>query len=189
MQYRTCYELQGVEVGKGVYQPTKAEFQSRVDFAERLLRQGLTSTTIETALRKKFNVRGRAARKYMTRVYERWDKDAKEVKPEMRLQKRVAQLEGVLELAMRRNPPDIKGATRAIALLCRVEGLFADKVEVATTVGVGVGLGSFGFQSQADVRERVEELKARLANGGPITGYIDAKSTTVNKDDGNGQAH
>lgn len=172
----------GNKTGKGHRNLSRAS--KRMDIVDKMIRGGYASTTIQIVLSKEWGITRRQIRNYIKKVYEIWEWEQGKATPARRRQRR-HQLEYILETAMRARPPDTKTALQTLAILCRIDGIMPTEQLQVHQVGVGIGLSALGFQSQNDVRGRIDELKARLADGGPITGYLDVSSKPVK---GNGKA-
>jgi hypothetical protein len=153
--------------------------RARLDIVEQMLRQGYTSSSIQLLLSKKWDITRRQVRNYLNRVYKEWEAEHT-VTTQSRVQQRRAQLEGVLELALRQDPPHLRAAIQALDRLCRIDGCYPkDQVQIVqpSRIALGMGLGAMGFTSAEDVRARLTELKTRLLKGGPISaGYLEASS-------------
>ena len=167
---------------------TKAQMLERMETVEKMLRRCLAHGTVVRTCAPKWDVSPRTVRSYIARVHRQWDKDADEF-AEKRFIQRQSQIEGVLEMCMRQEPPNLRVAMIALDRLCRLEGNYPVEqvaVDLHATVGVGIGLATLGFNSAEEVRGRISELRERLMNGGPISaGYLPAKPNGK----GNGKAN
>lgn len=63
---------------------------------------------------------------------------------------------------------DHSAAVSAMRALISMHGLAKATVNVAMTGSVGINLGALGFKSPEEVRDRIEELRARLKQDGPM---------------------
>lgn len=149
---------------------TISRARERLDIVDQMLRQGYTRSSIQILLSKKWGMTRRQVRKYIAQVISAWEADAI-LNTENRITERRSQLEGVLEMALRQDPPNLKVAIAALDRLCKVDGCYpAQEVSLAVQqVGLGVGLGTLGFKSREEIRGRIDELKHRLLNGGSST--------------------
>lgn len=163
-----------------------------VRWVEKALALQMSHREIVAKAAVKFGCAERTAYRWIAKVYERMEKQAVREKP-MRRQQMVLSLRTIMQRAMETN--DLRAAIAALDRICRLYGLYDDQLSIRGTVGIGLGLAAMGFKSPAEVRGRIDELKARLANGGPISaGYLPATSGGAPSNGGapsggNGRSH
>ncbi len=136
-----------------------------------------------------WKVHSRTVYRWIAQVYERMEVQAEREKP-MRRQQMVSSLRLIMQKAIKVNK--LHDAIDCLDRMARLYGLYQDKVAVTGTIGLGVtGLSTLGFKSTADVQGRIDELRARMADGGSIAaGYLEASCTEAptNGSGGNGAA-
>lgn len=157
--------------------------------AEVLLAAQVQPIEASKQLAEKFGLSQRMCSRYVARVLDRWEKEAGDTKPIRKHQVRQS-LRTVFQAALQQQK--LKVCVDALREMAKIDGLY-EPIQVGigggVEVGAGMGLGMMGFKSGDDVRERIEELEARLLNGGPrSTQYLEATCVEESKP-GNGRGN
>lgn len=129
--------------------------QERINVVDQMLRSCYTHQAIISVITREWQIQQRQARNYIRKVYDRWEKEAKETFVD-RVHLRRSQLEGVLEKAMQGG--DLRIAVAALDRLCRIDGAYAPTEINATVTGLETRIARMTSDEQ---RKEIEELWAK----------------------------
>lgn len=136
---------------------TAGEKIQRMREVEKLLSRGITNQTICDIYMTKWNITKQGVMKYVEEIVRKWrDEDAK-LSDGSRVSIRRQQLEGMLELAMRQDPPDFRTGVVILDRLCKVDNVFAAQV-VKVTGGISVN-----SMTNAEKNKELQELMKKYA--------------------------
>ena len=153
---------------------SRAEIERRIDAIETQLATTRSPRAVATWAAAQWNVTPRQARTYIERARERWTREAgiedrrsrrdamraslnalfhaastrTEIVRDKRGQPVIDPATGV---AMTQPAPDLRAALRAADALCRLDGLYADRVEVDVTTRSGEGKKSLADRSKSEL--------------------------------------
>lgn len=130
-----------------------ANMPERLERVDQMLRACWSHSAIADVCSREWGVSRRQVRKYVSKVYKRWEEDAQKTFVD-RVALRRSQLEGVLEKAMTSRPPDLRVAVAALDRLCRIDGAYSP-AEVRATVQATVE-GSVSLQKMTSNDKRTE---------------------------------
>lgn len=118
-------------------------------------------------LSKEWGITPRQIRNYIRKVYDKWEADAKALQVD-RVEQRRNQFEGLLETAMKANPPDVRSAAIILDRLCKIDGAYAAVKVVADHTG-SIGY-SIRDMTSDDKRRKLEDLmlKANVNRRGEV---------------------
>lgn len=143
--------------------------QDQVDVVHNMLVNMVPYSEIERQLSARWRVSRKRVHNLIKLVLDEWSASSSALTPARRHQIRG----GFEALFLRANQKgDIGLAARILGELAKLDGCYAPtqaqvNVTGAMGVGVGINLGGLGFKSADEVRDRIEELRGRLAKQGP----------------------
>lgn len=136
----------------------------RLRVIDQMLHQCYTHSAIVAVCSQQWGIGTRQVRNYIKRVYQQWDEDARKTLVD-RVHLRRKQLEGVLEVAMQQEPPDLRAAVQALDRLCRIDNAFAPE-QVNNIISHADDIHRMTSDEQRkEIASLVEKYKAMTAAG------------------------
>lgn len=136
---------------------TKADKFRRARDVEKLMMRGITNQTIVDIYTTKWGISAQGVMKYITQTIDKWRAADDAMPQENRISVRRQQLEGMLELAMKQDPPDFRTGVVILDRLCKVDNVFAAQV-VKVTGGVAITA-----MTNAEKNRELQELMQKYA--------------------------
>ncbi len=135
---------------------TNAEKIRRLRDVEKLMMRGITNQTIIELFTAKWGIKHQMVQKYITEVLDKWKAADASVDGEARISLRRQQLEGMLELAMKQDPPDFRTGVVVLDRLCKIDNVFAAQVVRVTGVAITA-------MTNAEKNRELQELMKKYA--------------------------